>query len=193
MRIRPVAALAVVAAAALLAGCTDSDGLVSQYRAGDTKNYVSGNGAVSEFPAAHRGDPVVFTTRDLQGHTVTAEQFRGKALVLNFWFAGCVPCRVEAADLNDVSTRQRDHAAFLGVNVRDSAGTAESFVRRHDVAYDTVLDVDGAPVQLAFSGSAAPNATPSTIVLDRRGRVSARILGPVDASVLETLVRDADR
>ena len=50
--------------------------------------------------------------------------------------------------------------------------------------------VDGA-MQLAFSGSIPPNAVPTTLVLDRSGRVAARVLGQVSSpSILETLIRD---
>lgn len=176
---------------ATLAGCTGSnDDLVSQYRSGDTKNYISGDGAVTEYPAHDRGEPVAFTARDLDGDVVRAADLRGRPVVLNFWYATCGPCRLEAADLTAVSDAHRGTATFLGVDVRDEAGTARAFVEQHDVPYRTVVDRD-ATVQLAFSGRNAPNSTPSTIVLDAQGRVSARILGPVNRSVLTTLVDEA--
>jgi len=187
----PVLALLVVIAMSV-AGCTgEHDGLSGQYRNGDTKNYISGNGAVTEFRAADRGPAVDFSARDLDGHVVRADEHRGHAVVVNFWFAACAPCRLEAADLEAVSHQQGARATFLGVDVRDSAGTARAFIQSHDVSYTTLIDEDAA-VQLAFAGGNAPNATPSTIVLDKQGRVSARILGPVDRSVLKTLVDEAN-
>lgn len=97
----------------------------------------------------------------------------------------------EAKDLNKVSEATTDTAAFLGVNTRDSAANADAFVRTFGVPYDTVLDVEDNSVQLAFADRTAPNATPSTIVLDPEGRVSARILGLVDPSTLTTLIATA--
>ncbi len=176
-----------------MAGCTQSDGLAAQYRAGDTKNYISGDGAVTEFPAKDRGDQITFTTKDLDGKAITAKQFRGKPLVLNFWYASCAPCRAEADDLAAVSQDTADEARFIGVNVRDSAGTADAFVRSYKVPYDNVVDAESGAVQLAFAGRTAPNSTPSTIVLDSNGRVSARILGPINQNVLATLVKDASK
>lgn len=181
-----------VAIGACSAGCTDDhDGLADQYKAGDSKNYISGNGAVSEFAAKDRGAPVEFATEDLHGRAVSAAGLRGKVAVLNFWYASCAPCRAEAKDLGAVSRKTAGDATFVGVDVRDSAGTAEAFVRTFGVPYATVLDADSGTVQLAFTGKNAPNSTPATIVLDRAGRVSARILGQVDESVLTTLVREA--
>ncbi|HSP53630.1 MAG TPA: TlpA family protein disulfide reductase, partial [Cryobacterium sp.] len=60
------------------------------------------------------------------------------------------------------------------------------------ITYPSVMDVDTGSMQLAFSGSIPPNAVPTTLVLDRSGRVAARILGAVsEPSILETFVRDA--
>lgn len=193
MRVRGAATVAVVLVTMLsVAGCTNSDALSRQYRDGDTKNYISGDGAVTEFDAKDT-DPVDFTATTTDGKTVTAQDYRDKVLVLNFWFALCGPCRVEASDLNSISASKSDGATFVGVNVRDEAATAESFIRSFKVPYANVLDAKDSTVQLALSGSAAPNATPSTVVLDKTGRVSARILGVANKSVLSTLIDDASR
>ncbi|WP_416264685.1 TlpA family protein disulfide reductase [Curtobacterium flaccumfaciens pv. flaccumfaciens] len=182
-----------VAVAVTLTGCTGgSDGLAKQYREGGTQNYISGDGAVTEFAANDRGERVTFETHDLDGKVIRADQYRGKALVLNFWYASCAPCRVEAKDLQAVSDDRHAQASFLGVDVRDSAATARAFVKEHDVSYSNAVDQDAA-VQLAFSGTNAPNSTPATIILDKEGRVSARILGPINRSVLTTLIDKANK
>ncbi|WIE61419.1 TlpA disulfide reductase family protein [Curtobacterium sp. MCLR17_032] len=193
MKLRSLLVVAVTLALGLgAASCSsDNDSLANQYKSGDTKNYISGDGAVSEFGAKDRGAPVDFTTKDLQGAEVTAEGLRGKVAVLNFWYASCAPCRAEAKDLESVSQKTTSDATFVGVNVRDSSGTAEAFVRSFNVQYTNVLDADSGAVQIAFAGKNAPNSTPATIVLDKQGRVSSRILGQINANVLETLVNDA--
>ncbi|MBF4616263.1 TlpA family protein disulfide reductase [Curtobacterium sp. VKM Ac-1376] len=194
MRGRRVGGIALlVAVAVTLTGCTaGNDGLPKQYRDGDTKNYISGDGAVTEYAANDRGAPVAFETHDLDGNVIRADEYRGKALVLNFWYASCAPCRLEAKDLQAVSDDRHAQAWFLGVDVRDSAATARAFVKEHDVSYSNAVDEDAA-VQLAFSGTNAPNSTPATIVLDKEGRVSARILGPINRSVLTTLIDEASK
>ena len=54
-----------------------------------------------------------------------------------------------------------------------------------------MLDARDGTVQLALSGQIAPNAVPATIVLDKQGRVAARVLGAIDGkSILQTLVGD---
>ena len=191
-RIAAVAASAVIAALAL-AGCSSSnDDLSRQYGSGTTQNYISGTGAVTEVAADDRSTPVDFTTKDTDGDTISAKDLRGKVVVLNFWYAGCPPCRAEAKYLNQVHEQYADDdVVFVGVNVRDEEGTAAAFERTFGVDYPTVLDARDGTVQLALSGQIAPNAVPATIVLDKQGRVAARGLGAIDGkSILQTLVGD---
>ncbi|WIJ44361.1 TlpA family protein disulfide reductase [Curtobacterium citreum] len=191
-RFATLAATAVIAALAL-AGCSSSnDSLSKQYGSGTTQNYISGDGAVTEVAADKRTDPVEFSAKDSDGDTISSKALRGKVVVLNFWYAGCPPCRAEAKYLNQVHDQYADQdVAFVGVNVRDEAGTAAAFERTFKVGYPNVLDAGTGTMQLALSGQIAPNAVPATIVLDKQGRVAARVLGAVDGpSILQTLVGD---
>ncbi|WFR66713.1 TlpA disulfide reductase family protein [Curtobacterium flaccumfaciens] len=188
-----VLAATAVAAALVLTGCSsDNDSLSKQYGSGTTQNYISGDGAVTEVAADKRTDAVDFRAKDLDGDTVSSKALRGKVVVLNFWYAGCPPCRAEAKYLNTVHDRfEGEDVQFIGVNVRDERGTAEAFERTFKVDYPTVLDQQTGTMQLALSGQIAPNAVPATIVLDKQGRVAARVLGAVDGpSILNTLVSD---
>jgi len=188
------AALATAVFAALVVtGCSSSnDGIAKQYGSGSTQNYISGSGAVTEVATQDRQAPVDFTAKTMDGDRITAKSLRGEVVVINFWYAGCPPCRAEAKYLNSVHEQYAaDDVQFIGVNVRDEAGTAKAFERKFGVDYPTVLDARTGTMQLALSGDIAPNAVPTTIVLDQQGRVAARILGAVDApGILNTLVDD---
>jgi thiol-disulfide isomerase/thioredoxin len=181
---------AVLAVSALvLAGCSN-DPLAEQYLEGSNKGYISGDGTVTEVDAADRGEPIAFEGTDEHGEPVSSADYLGEVLVLNFWYAGCAPCRAEAPLLEEVNAEYGgDGASFLGVNVRDQAATAVSFAETYGITYPSVVDTDGA-MQLAFAGTFAPNAVPTTLVIDPEGRVAARILGRVsEASILDTLVK----
>jgi len=188
----PVAAF-VAATALALTGCTADDSLAKQYRSGSGQNYIAGDGTVSEFAAANRGEPVPFTGKLQDGSTVTSGEFAGKVLVVNFWYAGCPPCRVEAPALESLSRKYASQGVgFLGVNLYDSAQTAASFEKEKGVTYPSVLDRDTGSVLLAFSKTVPPKATPTTLVVDKKGRVAARILGAIpDKSILDSLISDA--
>ncbi|MGN6408074.1 MAG: TlpA family protein disulfide reductase [Curtobacterium sp.] len=188
-----VLAATAVTAALVLTGCSsDNDSLSKQYGSGTTQNYISGDGAVTEVAADKRTDAVHFEAKDIDGQTLSSKELEGKVVVLNFWYAGCPPCRAEAKYLNTVHDQfAGKDVQFIGVNVRDEQGTAEAFERTFKVDYPTVLDQQTGTMQLALSGQIAPNAVPATIVLDKQGRVAARVLGAVDGpGILNTLVSD---
>lgn len=194
MKKRCTRALAIVAiavsAATALAGCAP-DPLAQQYRSGDGKNYIAGDGSITEVAELNRGAAIEFTAKDLDGKSVNSSDFAGKVLVVNFWYAGCAPCRAEAKDLESVYQQFADKGVvFLGVNVRDGADTAKTFNATFGVTYPSVTDLEG-KVQLAFSSSVAPNAVPTTLVLDKQGRVAARVLGRLsEPTILSTLIND---
>ncbi len=202
MRRSAIVALAA-ASALLLAGCA-SDPLADQYREGSGKNYIAGDGTISEFDASQRGEPIEFSGETVDGATFDSADTLGGVTVVNFWYAGCAPCRVEAPILEEVSQSfgvgeqaqgetavENPDVAFVGVNVRDQAGTAASFEQTYGVSYPSILDVNEGTAQLAFAGDVPPAAVPTTIVLDRQGRVAARVLGQLtDASILESIIDD---
>jgi len=185
LRILAVAAAATVL---LLAGCTSSDGLAGQYSDGSGQGYISGDGAYTEIPAADRDDPIVFSGTDENGDTIASDDLAGSAYVVNFWYASCPPCRVEAPDLADLSAEYAD-VPFIGVNISDSADVALTFADKFGIPYPSILDADTASVQLAFAGAVAPNAVPTTIVVDSEGRVAARISGLIrDPGILASMI-----
>ena len=183
---------AAVAAVTLLAGCA-SDPLADQYASGTTKNYISGQGTINEIAVDDRAAPVEFEGDTDAGTTVSSADYAGDVLVLNFWYAGCPPCRVEAPDLEEISqTFAADGVKFLGVNVRDQTATSLSFASEFGITYPSVMDADDGNMLLAFAGTVAPSAVPTTLVIDRQGRVAARILGGIEGtSNLSTLIKDA--
>ncbi|KFF60303.1 alkyl hydroperoxide reductase [Cryobacterium sp. MLB-32] len=181
----------LLALALVLAGCS-SDPLADQYREGSSKGFIAGDGSVTEIAASARGDVIDFAGVDENGDPRASADYTGEVLVVNFWYASCAPCRAEAADLQKINAQfEGKGASFIGVNVRDQAANAIAFNDTYGITYPSVLDVNNGAMQLAFSGSIPPNAVPTTLVLDKQGRVAARILGQVTSpSILETLVRD---
>ncbi len=184
-----IGALAL-AATVVLSGCSSNDPLAQQYRAGTSKNYIAGSG-VTEIKPADRGRSVAFSGTTETGRTVTNADYSGKVLVLNFWYASCPPCRAEAPRLQALYQEFAGKGAtFLGVNVRDQAATALEFEKQFGIGYPSIIDTNQGNMLLAFAGSVAPNAVPTTLVIDRQGRVAARILGEANQSVLRTLIAD---
>jgi thiol-disulfide isomerase/thioredoxin len=146
---------------------------------------------VSEFERESRADPIEFAGVDEYGTDRESQEYLGDVLVVNFWYAACPPCRVEAPWLEELSAKYSgEGVSFLGVNVRDSADTAKSFAETFGIGYPSLIDDQGA-IALAFAGVASPTAVPTTVVLDKHGRPASRIVGLIDKSVLETLIVSA--
>ncbi|MBX3067328.1 MAG: TlpA family protein disulfide reductase [Cryobacterium sp.] len=184
-----VATVLFVLSSVILSGCS-ADPLATEYGSGGNKNYVAGDGTVLEIVPSKRSKPIEFTGTTDSGATVSRTDFDGEVLVVNFWAGYCAPCRVEAPELQALSEKwSSDGVAFLGVNTSDEPETAQAFARTYGVTYPSVIDANSGAVQLAFAGTVAPSALPTTIVLDRQGRVAARILGQIQAeSILDAII-----
>ena len=176
--------------AVLLTGCVEKvDDLGGGAGSGDRA--ATTNGAVQEFRTPKT--PVTFSGRTVTGDAFRSKDHLGQVVVVNFWYAGCPPCRKEAPVLRRLSDRfATEGVQFVGVDIRDEAGTAAAFDREFSISYPSILDAGSSSVQLAFRQHIQANAVPTTLVLDRQGRVRARILGGIPAeSVLSTLIGDA--
>jgi thiol-disulfide isomerase/thioredoxin len=186
---RRLAAIALVlAASTALAGCT-ADPLAEEYGNGSDQNYVSGDGSATELPPANRGESIEFSGPSETGTTISSDDYAGEPFVVNFWFAGCPPCRLEAEDLAALSEEYEGEVPFLGVNIYDGKDVALTFSEEFGIEYPSILDAGDAAVQLAFAGIVSPNAVPTTLVIDSEGRVAARISGFIsDPAILSAMI-----
>jgi peroxiredoxin len=174
-----------IAVALLLTGCT-TDSLAKNTK----DSYTSADGAITTIAPADRGAVIDFAGKGDDGTTISSKDSLGKVLVANFWYASCAPCRVEAAKLEAAYTSfEASDVTFVGVNTYDQADTSLAFAKKHKITFPSIIDVDSGSTRLAFAGRFAPNATPTTIVLDQKGRVAARVSGPIDSpAILKQLV-----
>lgn len=180
----------LLALALMISGCAATDPLAQQAKAGDNKNYIAGDGSVSEYAPGTRGEPVELTAELYDGTTVSSADWAGQVTVLNVWYAACAPCRVEAPDLEALwQEHQQDGVQFFGVNIRDQQQTAEAFERNFGITYPSFND-QGGTVQFTMAEYVPAQAVPSTLVLDRQGRVAARVIGLAEKSTLDALITD---
>ena len=184
-----VAAALAVSTVLSLSACAN-DQLANQFKAGDNKNYIAGDGTVVEIAEANRGDAIEWSGPTESGGNLKSDQLTGVVVVMNFWYAGCAPCRAEAPDLVKVNRMfLGKNVQFVGVNVRDSAATALAFDRNFDITWPSIIDSKSGSVLLSFTGLVTPQAVPTTIVIDKKGRVAARILGRFEVSTLKAMIQ----
>jgi len=141
---------------------------------------------VRAWDVEERSEPLELTGTDFDGAPVDLAEHRGELVLLNTWYAACPPCRAEAADLVALDADYPELTLF-GINGTDDAGTAEAFERRFEVTYPSIDDADGAALA-ALEGVVPISATPTTVLLDRKGRVAVRVVGMVDPGVVRPLV-----
>ncbi len=171
-----------------LAGCA-SDPLADQFRSGDSKNYIAGDGTVTEFDSTQRPTFLPFSGETESGLKLDSSALEGQVVVMNWWYSSCAPCRAEAPDLQALYEDFKDQGVqFVGVNVRDTAETALAFDRKFGISFPSIMDAQTGAVSLAFQGVVSPQAVPTTLVIDKEGKVSSRILGRIDPSILRTLI-----
>src|SRR5690625_4566657 len=97
-------------------------------------------------------------------------------------------CRKEAPDLQEISQDYGEQGvSFIGINVRDEAGPALAFEENYGITYPSLPDLD-AEIMYALRGQVAPNAVPTTLLIDRAGRVAARVSGAIDPSTLRSMI-----
>jgi thiol-disulfide isomerase/thioredoxin len=182
-------ALAISALVLTTSACAN-DSLADQFRSGDNKNYIAGDGTVTEFALGSRPKAASWSGTTESGEEISSTQLEGVITVMNFWYAGCAPCRIEMPELIELQTEFLPKGVqFIGVNVRDSAETALAFARRIDLNFPSVMDAKTGSVVLGFTGVVTPQAVPTTLVIDAQGNVSARVLGRIDKGILTTLVK----
>jgi thiol-disulfide isomerase/thioredoxin len=172
-------------ALAAVAGCGGDVGSSGE------QGFVSGNGAITALPVADRAAPGEVSGRTIDGEPLSLADYDGQVVVVNVWGSWCAPCRAEAPMLADAARDLADQdVAFLGIDSRDpSESAARAFVRRFDIPYPSIYDQQGSTL-LAFRGTLSPNAIPSTVIVDRQGRVAASVLGEITRTTLYDLVEE---
>ena len=186
-----LAALAISVLVLTTSGCAN-DSLAEQFRSGDNKNYIAGDGTVTEYAPGSRPKAADWSGVTESGDVISSEQLDGVITVMNFWYAGCAPCRIEMPELIELQDEfLSDGVQFVGVNVRDSAATSLAFARKINMNFPSVMDAKTGSVVLGFTGVVTPQAVPTTLVIDSEGNVSARVLGRIDKGILRALITTA--
>ncbi|HEY7487939.1 MAG TPA: TlpA disulfide reductase family protein [Streptosporangiaceae bacterium] len=185
MTLRAMATAA--AAATVLAGCAGTQAAQTGPGGGDSR-YVAGDGSSKVISAGRRKQAPQARGTTLDGAALDLANLRGKVVVVNFWASWCAPCRGEAPALEQVYRENKAKGVeFVGIDIKDDPEPAKAFARKFKVEYPSIVDQDG-QVTLAFR-DVPPNAVPSTLVLDREGRIAARVIGATTYTKLSGLLK----
>jgi thiol-disulfide isomerase/thioredoxin len=120
----------------------------------------------------------------LSGGTFDLAAHKGDVVVINFWASNCPPCRTEAPELD--ATYKATGVTFLGISVRDERDKAIAYLADVKPPYGSLFDPSG---QFALGFQVPPTTIPSTLVVDRQGRLAAIFHGAVYQKQLEPVIR----
>ena len=127
-----------------------------------------------------------FDLQDADGKTVRLSDFKGRVVLLNFWATWCQPCNVEIPWFDQF---QREYGGagltVLGVSMDDDGWTAvKPFLAAKKIGYRMVLGNDD--VSRDFGGV---ESLPSTLLIDRTGRIAVTHVGLVEKSAYQADLR----
>lgn len=156
---------------------------------GDT-NFVTGSGGISTVPVKERRAAPKLEGTTLKGEALDVADFKGKVVVINVWGSWCGPCRAEAKHFAAVSKETADQGVqFVGINTRDNQRDAAlNFETDMGIPYPSLYDRVGKLILRFPKGTLNPQTIPSTVVIDREGRIAARTLQALDTEQLHKMI-----
>ncbi|MFH8368733.1 TlpA family protein disulfide reductase [Streptomyces sp. NPDC018031] len=180
-----VPAIGAVVAALTLSAC----GSGVSGGSSDTR-FVTGKGGLDTVPKGDRQAAPDLTGKDIHGKPLSVGDYRGKIIVLNVWGSWCAPCIAEAPHFAKVAkATEADGVQFVGINTRDpDPANARKFERDNEVSYPSFYDPIGKLMLRFPKGSLNPQLIPTTIILDRDGKIAARAIRPLNEEKLREMI-----
>lgn len=118
-------------------------------------------------------------TQVLVGPGVDIAGLRGRPAIIHFWASWCGPCVKEAPQLARLAGELHGRARLVGIDWSDSHSGAASFVRQHHWTFTVLVDSSG-----EVGNAYGITGLPTTFLLDSRGGIVRRLIGPQTAAGL---------
>ena len=183
-----VAALGLVTVAVLWR--TGTWGPASSDNNDDAASVSNTDPGLVVYPEAQRSRIPEIKGTTLDGDSLKLSDFRGDIVVINVWGSWCGPCRAETPDLVRLARENANRKVqFLGIDTRDNLDSARAFAKKFEMPYPSLFD-EGGGVLLPLRGVIPTAVIPSTVVVDRNGKVAARVIGPVTYKTLDGVLAD---
>jgi thiol-disulfide isomerase/thioredoxin len=184
---RAIAVIAFAGTGLAVAGC-DGGAIGQNTPLNSGQSFVSDSYASTWFNVGSRHLAPKVSGTSVTGKPLSLATYRGDVIVLNFWGSWCAPCRAEAPALGTLARQLASRGVrFVGVDIRDEPDAALAFMQDFNIGYPSFNDPND-QIALQFQGAVTPAAIPSTLLIDRAGRIAARIVGGTTYSSLKPLI-----
>ena len=122
-----------------------------------------------------------FMLTGFDGRSVTLTQLRGQVVIINFWASWCLPCREEAAYLEQTWRKYKDRGVvFIGVDYVDTEKGARAYIREFDITY-----INGPDLGTRISQAYNIKGVPETYYVDKQGVLRGVNIGPLKSPQLD--------
>ena len=153
-------------------------------------NFVAGKDGISTVAKGSRAEAPDLSGPTVDGKQLDVKDYKGKIVVVNVWGSWCPPCRAEAPNFVKVA---KDTAAkgvqFVGINTRDAnISLAQAFEKQQGVTYPSLYDPTSKLLLRFKKGTLNPQTIPSTIIIDRDGKIAARTLQALSEDKLREML-----
>lgn len=115
-----------------------------------------------------------FELEDISGNKVQLNDFRGKAILLNFWASWCAPCRIEMSEFQNIYDSNPNEIVVIGVNLQENKDNIEEFVKKLGITFPILLDPDSEVKSLYDIFT-----QPVTYFIDKDGKIVDKKFGPL--------------
>ncbi|AJF65743.1 TlpA family protein disulfide reductase [Streptomyces vietnamensis] len=187
---RTLVAVGMLSAAALtLSACGGGDN--GKSGGGGNTNFVTNPGGISTVAKGERTAPNDIAGDTLEGKKLDVAGLKGKVVVLNVWGSWCGPCRAEAPHFAKVAKDLEGKGVeFVGLNTRDfNKQQALTFEEDYGIPYPSLYDPQGKLILFGFpKGTLSLQGIPSTVVLDKEGKIAARSLKALNDEELRSMI-----
>ncbi|MDX1498198.1 MAG: TlpA disulfide reductase family protein [Salinisphaeraceae bacterium] len=127
-----------------------------------------------------------FVLQNLQGEPVSAQNFDGQLVLLNFWAPWCAPCRAEIPMLNELQTQYgKQGLQILGPAV-DQEAAVQDFVQKTPIRYPVLL---GMTAVMRLQDSYGEQALPFSVLISRQGQIIYKHAGELKRETIEPIIR----
>jgi cytochrome c biogenesis protein CcmG, thiol:disulfide interchange protein DsbE len=164
--------------------------LKRKLKTGLVLGFIAGLLVLFAYPSYRQGEPSLRGRRasefqlTLDGKPARLSNLRGKVIVLNFWATWCQPCIDEAPSLNQLQKQIEPlGGTVLGISEDDDQSAYDSFLKLYRVDFPTYRDPSNHQIALNYGTSMYPE----TYIIDPRGRIDRKIVGPQDWTSPEML------